>query len=946
MTRRSFVKTAALTGVAATLGVSIAGKLEETDAAYAASSSPRTMYKTVCHGCIQCCPCRAYVEDGVVVKLEGDPDAPVSKGSMCLKGMSQLHTVYSPRHVLYPMKRVGLRGGNEWEVISWDEAIDLAGKQYAEIIQKYGPYAFICVAGGGGNYTSDAASTWPYALGAANQVSPGALQCYLPRYSAAYFALGNRASQSMADSAVLEPFNEDSPMQVIVEWGAQPSTSQTAQSGRGMADSRANRGVKTVVIDPYMTPDAAKADVWLPVRPGSDTALVLCWIRYIIENNLYDEQFCKYWTNLPFLINPNTKLPIEAKEVWPDYVNPAEDPNDVYDTPAFVCYDAKTDSVQPFPFTAPKDSPVDPVLLKTASIPELGIEAKTAFQIYWEEAELWTLEKTAEVCWLKENKIEEAVRLYAEAEYAGIAHGVFSDMMNISSQMPFGALALDIMMGHVGTPGSTITYKGKSSRGTVRATGYYNTEQLTKYGLCWKVGLTKKENDRLIAKTIAGWDEKGQDGKAKQEYFAQVVRDGLGSNEHKGRNVTMQSKISLVRQAIATGEPYPLKGMYEVSGNKLSAVADPMAWVEARDNLDFVAQQYPNMTSFTLEFVDLFLPLEEWLEWEHGSSFVSQANVNFLRRRIIHLGETAHNNIVPAKVNEKICEYMGGKDKVFDSELLENKMYASTEAAEAAWAKTWGADSWDDVKKNPENFSPKVTPPEDYWQYYQHEDIAEDGLPVGFATMSRKTEPYIQIVLRMARTGFPFMYPFEQEPCPDYSPICTYVEPQESPLTDTEYPLVMTSGRVHYWHHSTMRHAPYVRELHPAPDVRINPKTATESGIKHMDWVKVTSRRGDCHGRAYLTEGIAPGVVWMELFWNPECFDSSQKTITAGWRECNVSCTTLEGAGNEVFGSATYRAYQVKVEKSTKPERIWVAPEEFEPFMPTLHDEPQTEEVF
>jgi anaerobic selenocysteine-containing dehydrogenase len=518
-------------------------------------------------------------------------------------------------------------------------------------------------------------------------------------------------------------------------------------------------------------------------------------------------------------------------------------------------------------------------------------------------------------------------------------------MMNISSQAPFGLSAIDMMMGHINTPGSTITAKGKASRGTVRPTIYLQAD-FPKYGVSWKVGLTKSENDRIIAKTIADWDAKGKDGKATLEHFAQLIMDSLGSTEHKGKNHMMQSVISSVRQALATGEPYPLKGIYEVSGNKLTAVADPIAWAETRDNLDFVAQQFTMMTSFTLEFVDLFLPLEEWLEWESGTDFVTQCDATFLRRKLIHLGETAHNRIVPWKINAKICEYMGGEDKVFDSAALGLQCYESTEAAEAVWAKSWNADSWEETKEEPEKFSPKVTPPEDFWQYYQHEDIAEDGLPVGFATMSRKTEPYVQIVLRMARTGFPYMYPFEQESCPDYSPICTYIEPQESPLTDTEYPLVMTSGRVHYWHHSTMRHAPFVRELHPAPDVRINPKTAAEYGINHMDWVKVTSRRGDCHGRAYLTEGIAPGVVWMELFWNPECFDSSQKTITAGWRECNVSCTTLEGDGNEIFGSATYRAYQVKVEKSTKPERIWVDPEEFEPFMPTLHDEPQTEEVF
>ena len=144
-----------------------------------------------------------------------------------------------------------------------------------------------------------------------------------------------------------------------------------------------------------------------------------------------------------------------------------------------------------------------------------------------------------------------------------------------------------------------------------------------------------------------------------------------------------------------------------------------------------------------------------------------------------------------------------------------------------------------------------------------------------------------------------------------------------------------------------MRHAAFARELYPEPDVRINPETAAQYGIEHMDWVKLTSRRGEIHGRAYVTEGIAPGVLWMERFWNPECYDASQKEITGGWRECNINVLTKNTAPfNEVFGSYTNRGFTVKIEKSEKPANVWVEPEEFRPFMPTLQSEPRTEDVY
>ena len=136
------------------------------------------------------------------------------------------------------------------------------------------------------------------AFGSPTVFEPGCAQCYLPRWSMSKLFYGGN-DQSIADNAVQEIFrpDPDNKAEVVVLWGAQPSVSQTAESGRGMAELRA-KGVKTIVVDPNFSPDAVKADVWLPVRPATDTGLLLCWFRYIFENKLYDEQFTKYWTNL------------------------------------------------------------------------------------------------------------------------------------------------------------------------------------------------------------------------------------------------------------------------------------------------------------------------------------------------------------------------------------------------------------------------------------------------------------------------------------------------------------------------------------------------------------------------------------------------------------------------------------------------------------------------
>ena len=957
ISRRGFMKAAAATGAALTAAGSIP-LLETTDQAFAAGSVERVMHKTACHGCTNCCPVRVYTEDGRVVKIEGDPDGPLNKGGVCLKCLSQIQTVYSPRHVLHPMKRVGERGENRWEAISWEEAVDLAGEQIATAVKKYGPYSYWSARGGGGAYIEWETSGLDYTFGGCNSLASGACQCAMPRDFVSTTSVGFNCCVDMdnvdrwvgiTDNAELDGTRRDETERVFVLWGSQPHSSKAAHGGHGLTDARSNLGVKTIVVDPYMTAEATKADVWLPVRPGSDCALMLSWIHHIIENNLYDEAFVKHWTNLPFLINPETRLAYRAEEVWPDYVNPAADPAGVYDTPAYVCFDAKTNSIQPFPFTAPENCAVDPVIFATATVN--GTEAKTAGQIYKEEAEPWTLEAAGETCWLDPERIREAVELYAKADFGGLSNGVFSDHQENSSTAPLGALAIDALLGYVESPCSAFQNHGAASRTADRPTQRLGVFSSTfeRYGLGWTTGLTKAENDRLLDAIVADWDAKGRNGKEMQRYFFQSRCDTMGANEHKGIHQWQTCAPKELRQAITTGEPYRPRVMYEMSGNKYAVMGPSLEWKKAYDEQDFVIQQYPNMTSFTVQTVDLFLPTTEWLEYDSYEAPGTHFNRHYARCQVTHLGETVNPFVSPYQVAEAAVEKLGAEN-VFDPDAYKVPFFESLEAARAAWAEQMGKGSWQEMLDDIDHRFTEE-PMDDYMAYYQYKEPVSDGLPRGFATMSRKVDVYSEAMLRLARTGFPYMYPFDQPACDDYDPICTFKEPTESPVEgqpgyDPEYPLVITTGRLPHFHHGTMRHAPFIREVMPAPELKINPETAAEYGIEHLDWVKITSRRGSSNARAYLTQGIAPGVLITERFWNPECFDETQETITPGIEECGYNIMSADEFQNPCFATNSYRAFTVKIEKTERPERIWIESEQFQPFMPTLSGEPVTEEVF
>ena len=441
------------------------------------------------------------------------------------------------------MKRVGKRGENKWEAISWEEAVDLASTQIATAIEKFGPYSYWHARGGGGAYIEWETGSIDSTFGGCNSLASGACQCAMPRDFVSRCGVGFNCCVDMdaadrwmgvVDARELTEGRIDDTERVFVLWGSQPHSSKAAHGGHSLADARSDLGVKTIVIDPYMTAEATKADVWLPVRPGSDNALILAWIRYIIDTKAYDERFCKSWTNLPFLINPETRLAYKAEDVWPDYVNPAADKDGVYDTPAYVCLDAKTGEVKPLPFCAPDDLDVDPELFATATVN--GVEAKTAGQIYWEQAEPWTVEAAAQTCWLDADKIVEALELYIGADWGGISGGVFSDHQECSSTAPQGMLAIDALLGRIETPCSAYQTHGPSALTADRPT--QSIAQFSsffgRYGLGWTFGWTQEKNDAALAEVVKGWDDKGRDGEAMRQQYFQAHSDTCGATAHKG----------------------------------------------------------------------------------------------------------------------------------------------------------------------------------------------------------------------------------------------------------------------------------------------------------------------------------------------------------------------------------------------------------------------------
>ena len=838
--------------------------------------------RTSCRACISNCGVIATVKNGRVVKLEGDPENRMSQGRMCAKGLSGIQALYNPNRNKYPLIRVGKRGENKWKRISWDEAIDIIARKLMDIRAQYGAESVMCSTGGGGNPQFTSTARFCNIFGTPNWFEPGCSQCYLPR-QVAYNIMYGGTDPSIADSNAHEIyFPDETPMKCLCLWGTDPSYSCPGMGGGAVAELRA-RGVKTVVIDPRMTPDAAKATVWLPIRPGTDVALQLCWVRYILEHKLYNAAFVMKWTNLPYLVNTRTG------ECWRAAKSTQKG---VPDT--FMVWDQKTNRPQPLPY--PWDDALDPAL--EGSWEWDGVVYKTGYQLLMERSAPYTLEETARICWLMPEKIEEAIRTFCENTPSGLCIGVATDQSPNSVQAAMGAAVIDMLMGNVEQPGSLL-----QRFGTQRHVFYPGFP----IGFC----------DRKLP-------------------YEQLEKR-LGGNEYKGLHMWHAAHAPSCLQALKTGKPYPIKAWIDRSGNKLAVLANGKEWVEAMDNLDLIVHMYMYPTSFSA-YADILLPTTEWLETNYT---IPVCNTLICRQAVTHLYETMDESLIWSKLTKRLGE-LGHEScaKAFDAEYmgLDLPYWNTMEELLDRQAACVGM-TWEDFKK----VGMAETMPLDVWKhYYVYLDPdKKTGLPKGFRTGSKKCEIYGEGFIKLSRTGMPYSGAKLPAASKDYDPLPYYMEPSESPLRDDEvsrkYPLVMTNGRLPYFHHSTLRNVPWLREMYPAPEVWVNPADAETYGVANGDWIWIESQRGRIRGIANLTQGIGRGVVYMERYWNPETLD----TPTRGWQEMNVNMLSKSAAPyNDIVGTYTLRGYQVRIYKAEEgaPEGVWLKPQDFKPWLPEYSD--------
>lgn len=237
--------------------------------------------KSTCGECHGLCGVLVHVKDGRAIKIEGDEECPITRGTMCAKGLAALQRLYHPDRLKYPLKRAGKRGGGKWERISWDEALDTIGAKLTKIRDEYSPLS-IAVLFGTGRMHAAYVQRFCGILGTPNRGSACNV-CFSPRLGTGRITFGRPIMMDAENSKCL------------LAWGT--NIHHTNESGDKAYQfiEGLKTGSKLISIDPLFTALAAKADLWLQIRPGTDAALALAMLNVIINEKLYDKKFIDKW---------------------------------------------------------------------------------------------------------------------------------------------------------------------------------------------------------------------------------------------------------------------------------------------------------------------------------------------------------------------------------------------------------------------------------------------------------------------------------------------------------------------------------------------------------------------------------------------------------------------------------------------------------------------------
>jgi anaerobic selenocysteine-containing dehydrogenase len=403
-----------------------------------------------CGLCIARCGTIATVENGRFVRLDPDPSHPTGH-AICAKGRAAPELVAHPERLTHPLRRTRPKGDADpgWERISWDEALSLTAAAMRRVAERHGPHAVA--------FTLSSPSTT--AIGD----SAGFLQrlsnafgtpnaritldvCGWGRGFATRYTYGVGSVGTGGAGGAMPDIERSG---VLILWGYNPSFTRLTHATAVVAARK--RGMRLIVVDPRRVGLAAKADVWLRVRPGSDGALALGLANVMIERGWYDRDFIRAFSNGPHLVRADTGCLLTERDLRPDG-----------DAKRLLAWDGAAARLVGYDTAAGRYAG-DPATLALEGEYRIAtahgeVVCHPAFELYAQLCRRYPPEVVETICWIPRAQVEEAARLIWHARpvsyYAWSGHEQHANVTQTARAMSL----LYALTGSFDQPGGNVLF--------------------------------------------------------------------------------------------------------------------------------------------------------------------------------------------------------------------------------------------------------------------------------------------------------------------------------------------------------------------------------------------------------------------------------------------------------------------------------------------------------
>ncbi len=844
---------------------------------------------TTCYMCACRCGIRVTLRDGEIRYIDGNPDHPINKGVICAKGASGIMKQVSPARITKPLRRKAgsERGAGEFEAISWDEAFSILEERLASI-RATDPKRFALFTGR--DQMQALTGLFAKQFGTPNYAAHGGF-CSVNMAAGMIYTIGGSFWEFGG------PDLDRAKLFVMI------GTAEDHHSNPlKIAISKFKRnGGRFISINPVRTGYSAIADQWVPIKPGTDGALLLAFIHEIVNQGLYDREFLVRYTNAAQLVNQSETVDDFGLFVRGD--EPADE--DSIEPTNKLWWDRKLNTAV---YTHAEEA--DPRLMGEFTLDD-GTDVKPAFQLLVDRVEAYTPEWAADITGIDANTIrqlahemgvtarDQKIELpIAWTDVWGDDHDVvtgnpvaFHAMRGMAAHSNgFQSIrALSILMTVLGTidrPGG-FRHKAPFPRPIPPCAKPPNHPDAV-------------QTDTPLDGMPLGWPAKPED----------LFIDDDGEPVRIDKAFSWEYPLSvhgLMHNVVTNawrGDPYPIDTLMLFMANM--AWNSSMNTQEARrmlnDKDEHGEYKIPFLVvcdafqSETVAFADLVLPDTTYLERHDVMSMLDrpisefEGPVDSVRIPVVApkgeckpfqdvLVELASRLKLPAFTDES------GERKFRDyPDFVVN--YETEPGSGIGFLAGWRG-------KGGEQFMQGEPNPNQWQMYEKNNCVYQYTLPKSYQYMRNWNKGYLEWAQRhrLVRHADPILINLYSDVLqtfrlaaqgkragrqpPDYlreridtyfDPLPFYYEPLEAQLTDRhQYPLNAVTQRPMAMYHSWDSQNAWLRQIHAHNHLYVNASTAAAKGIQDGDWVWVESMWGKVRCQCQYSEAVEPGTVWT---WN------------------------------------------------------------------------------